>query len=206
MRTAKPQFRPGFVEPCIPTPAGKIPDGPLWVHELKHDGYRLIIKRQDDRVRLFTRGGYDWTDRYPRIVQAVRKLRVKSFVIDGEAVICDRKGRADFDKLHARGHDADVTLYAFDLLELDGNDWAVRDLEDRKDRLARLLKHSQDLRYNPHFEGDGGAIFKHACKLGLEGIVSKRRDLPYRPGPSKSWVKIKNPKSPAMLRVKEGTF
>src|SRR4051794_24899179 len=162
----------------------------MWVHELKHEGYRLIVKRQEDRVRLFTRGGYDWTDRYPRIVQAVRKLRVNSFVIDGEAVICDRKGRADFDKLHTHAYDHEVTLYAFDLLELEGVDWSPRDLEERKMRLAKLLKHAADLRYNPHFEGDGATIFKHACKLGLEGIVSKRRDLPYRGGTSKSWIKV----------------
>ena len=206
MRTVKPQFRLGFVEPCIPSPANKIPDGPLWVHELKHDGYRLIIKRQDNHIRLFTRGGYDWTDRYPLIVQAVLKLRVKSFIIDGEAVICDRKGRADFAKLHTRVFDHEATLYAFDLIELEGFEWSSQPLEERKARLAKLLKHTDILRYNPHFEGDGATIFKHACKLGLEGIVSKRRDLPYRGGRSKGWVKIKNPKSPAMLRVKEGTF
>jgi len=176
------------------------------VHELKHDGYRLIIKRQDNHIRLFTRGGYDWTDRYPLIVQAVLKLRVKSFIIDGEAVICDRKGRADFAKLHTRVFDHEATLYAFDLMELEGFEWLSQPLEERKARLAKLLKHTDILRYNPHFEGDGATIFKHACKLGLEGIVSKRRDLPYRGGRSKGWVKIKNPKSPAMLRVKEGTF
>src|SRR5215212_3768041 len=178
----------------------------MWVHELKHDGYRLIVKKIGDHVRLFTRGGYDWTDQYPRIVQAVAKFRVKSFVIDGEAVICDRKGRADFAKLHTRVFDDEATLYAFDLMELEGTDWAIKPLVERKARLAKLLKHAKGLHYNPHFEGDGAIIFKHACKLGLEGIVSKRGDLPYRPGPSKSWLKTKNPKSPAMLRVKEGTF
>ena len=88
----------------------------------------------------------------------------------------------------------------------EGIDWAAQPLDDRKARLAKLLKHAKDLHYNPHFEGEGAVIFKHACKLGLEGIVSKRRDLPYQSGRSKSWIKIKNPKSPAMLRVKEGTF
>jgi bifunctional non-homologous end joining protein LigD len=131
---------------------------------------------------------------------------VTSFVIDGEAVIRDRQGRADFAKLHARCHDDEVELYAFDLMELDGVDWSAKPLEERKDRLARLVKTMETVHYNAHFEGDGSEIFRHACKLGLEGIVSKRRDMPYRSGPSKSWLKIKNPKSPAMLRVKEGTF
>jgi len=89
---------------------------------------------------------------------------------------------------------------------MNGTDWAAQGLEQRKARLQRLLEHAGDIRFNPHFEGDGTVIFKHACKLGLEGIVSKRRDLPYRPGPSKCWLKIKNPKSPAMLRFKDGTF
>jgi len=104
-------------------------------------------------LRLFTRRGYDWTDRYPRVVQTVRKLRVNSFIIDGEAVICDRKGRADFAKLHARGHDDQVTLYAFDLMN--GVDWSGKPLEERKDRLARLVKTTDAIHYNAHFEGDG---------------------------------------------------
>jgi ATP-dependent DNA ligase len=95
------------------------------VHEIKHDGYRMIVRRTDDRVRLYTRRGFNWADRYPRIVEALRSLRVRSIVIDGEAVkavICGTDGKSDFDKLHSGAYDASVFLYAFDLIELDGED------------------------------------------------------------------------------------
>ena len=202
----RPEFRLGYVEPCIPTPSKKIPIGPQWLHELKHDGYRLIARRNSDRVRLFTRGGYDWTDRYPRIVGALDDMRVKSVTIDGEVVVCRPNGKPDFDKLHSRVFDRVAVMIAFDLIELNGKDWAAAPLEERKLRLAQLLRLSTDIHYNEHFDCDGDTLFKHACKLKLEGIVSKRRDYPYRSGPSKAWVKIKNPRSPAMLRVRDGTF
>ena len=139
-RRERPQFRLGFVEPCIPTPSKKVPTGELWVHELKHDGYRLLAKRTGNRVRLFTRGGYDWTNRYPRIVQAVNKLRVKTLLMDGEAVCLDKKGRPDFDRLHTKCFDHEAVMYAFDLIELNGVDWTKEPLEKRKARLAKVLK------------------------------------------------------------------
>ena len=92
------------------------------MHEIKHDGYRLIARRTDDRVRLYTRRGFNWADRYPRIVEALRSLPVRSIVIDGEAVVCGKDGKSDFDKLHSGTHDASVFLYGFDLIELDGED------------------------------------------------------------------------------------
>jgi ATP dependent DNA ligase domain len=113
----------GFVQPCIPTLASRPPTGPQWVHEIKHDGYRLIARKQAGRVRLLTRRGYDWSDRYPRIVEAVSALRAGSTTIDGEAVVCDASGLAVFDMLHSRRHDDRAILYAFDLLELDGEDF-----------------------------------------------------------------------------------
>jgi bifunctional non-homologous end joining protein LigD len=115
--------RPGLIEPCIPTLASRPPTGPQWVHEIKHDRYRLIARKQDGRVRLFTRLGYDWTDRYPLIANAVAALRATSATIDGEAVCCDANGVSIFDDLHGRRHDDRVILYAFDLLELDGEDF-----------------------------------------------------------------------------------
>jgi ATP-dependent DNA ligase len=130
---------PGYVEPCIPTLVSKPPEGPQWIHEIKHDGYRLIVRKQADRARLFTRRGYDWTDRYPLIRQALTALGAASAVIDGEAVCCDDAGLAVFEKLHSRAHDDQVFLYAFDLLELDGEDWRPRPLEERKAKLAKLL-------------------------------------------------------------------
>jgi bifunctional non-homologous end joining protein LigD len=111
---------PGFIEPCIPTLASRPPTGPHWVHEIKHDGYRLIARKQDGRVRLFTRRDYDWTERYPLIAKAVAAIRASSATVDGEAVCCNENGVSVFDDLHGRRHDDRVPLYAFDLLELDG--------------------------------------------------------------------------------------
>jgi bifunctional non-homologous end joining protein LigD len=195
---------PGFIEPCIPTRASKPPVGPRWIHEIKHDGYRLIARKRDGRVRLFTRNGFDWTERYPRISAAVAALRVAHAVVDGEAVWCDGEGLAIFDRLHSRAYDDQVSLYAFDLLELDGEDWRPRPLEERKTRLAKLLgKPRPGIQYSEHLEGDGAAIFAHACKLGAEGIVSKHRERAYRAGPSKTWLKIKNPSAPGVLRFRD---
>jgi len=134
-------------------------------------------------------------------------LPVRSFAIDGEAVVCGEDGVSDFDKLHSQGWDHHVCLYAFDLLEVYGVDFREQPLEKRKARLARLLQGADPgVRFNEHLGGDGTTAFEHACKLRLEGIVSKRRDFPYRSGRTKSWLKVKNPMSPAMLRVQDGTW
>jgi ATP-dependent DNA ligase len=112
------QVPAGFIEPCVPTVAANAPAGPQWIHEVKQDGYRLIAKRGDG-VRLLTRNGFDWTTRYPRVVAAIERLRVKSATIDGEAVWLDENGIGDFRKLHSRTGDADVCLFAFDSLEIE---------------------------------------------------------------------------------------
>jgi bifunctional non-homologous end joining protein LigD len=201
-RTKAPAKRPGLIEPCIPTRASKPPVGPQWVHEIKHDGSRLIARKRDSRVQLFTRNGFDWTERYPLIRAAVASLRASALVIDGEAVFCDGNGVANLEKLHSRGYDALVFLYAFDLLELCGLDLRPLPLEERKGRLQHLLSMltCPGVQLNEHIEGDGATIFEHACRLGFEGIVSKHRDRPYRSGPSKAWLKIKNPAAPGVLR------
>jgi bifunctional non-homologous end joining protein LigD len=129
---------PGFVPPCIPTRAPKPPAGPDWVHEIKHDGYRLQVRREGDAVRLFTRRGYDWSGRYPAIAVTAAQLRARSFTLD-EAVVCGPDGVAVFDALHRRGTVSEAMLYGFDLLELDGEDLRALPLGDRKKRLARLL-------------------------------------------------------------------
>ena len=116
-------------------------------------------------------------------------------------------GLAVFDLLHSKANDERVFLYAFDLLELNGEDIRLSPLEERKDRLAKLLRHSATgIVLNQHIDGDGEMIFKHACLIGCESIVSKQRDRPYRSGRAKSWLKVKNPKSPAVLRIEDGTF
>jgi bifunctional non-homologous end joining protein LigD len=189
-------------QPCIPTRSTVVPSGSEWVHEIKHDGYRIIAHKMGDGVRLLTRNGYDWTARYPCIANAMDNLMVRSIVIDGEAVVCGQDGVSDFEKLHSHAYDEQAILYAFDLLELDGEDLRPRRLEQRKAMLSAVLRRvSSGIHLVEHEIGDGAAIFAAACHLGLEGIVSKRRDMPYTSGLSKSWLKIKNPKSPAMLRL-----
>jgi bifunctional non-homologous end joining protein LigD len=193
--------------PCLPTASKRAPTGPEWVHEIKHDGYRLIVRRVDDRVRLYTRRGRNLSGRYPLIVEAVRRLKARSAIIDGEAVVCGDNGRSDFDKLHAGGYDDQVVLFCFDLIEIEGEDLRREPLEVRKATLASVLaKAGAGLRFNEHIEADGPTVFAHACRMGLEGIVSKRRDLPYRSGRSKCWIKVKNPASPAMLRIQDGAW
>jgi bifunctional non-homologous end joining protein LigD len=181
----------GFVAPCIPTRAAKAPAGVDWVHEIKHDGYRLIVRRDSETVRLFTRRGYDWTDRYPAVARAAATLRAKSLTIDGEAAVCGQDGVAMFDALHRRHKATDALLFGFDLLELDGEDLRPRPLGERKARLAKLLApRAIAIVFNEHTDEDGATVFRHACKLGLEGIVSKRLTAPYRSGPSRDWLKV----------------
>ena len=197
----------GFVEPCLPSPVAEPPLGPEWIYEIKHDGYRLLVRKADDRVRIYTRRGADWSKRFPRIVEAVGTIKCKTALIDGEGVIArPADGLAEFDLLHSRSHDELVTLCAFDLLELNGVDVAAFALAKRKDWLKRLLPKGGPIAFNEHFVGDCDEIFAQACKLGCEGIVAKRIDLPYESGRSRRWVKIKNPKSPAARRAEEGTF
>ena len=120
----------GFIEPCLPSPAERPPTGPEWVHEIKHDGYRLMARRDPIGIRLLTRNGHDWSPRYPLIVEAVDRLRVRSCLIDGEAVACDGNGLAVFEHLRRKPTGRHVLLYAFDLLELDGEDSAARAVRD----------------------------------------------------------------------------
>jgi ATP-dependent DNA ligase len=172
---------------------------------VKYDGYRLRLERDGDRVRLITRGGYNWTDRYPWIVEAARKNRHRQFVIDGEAVVLGVDGVADFNALHSRKHDHEVQLYAFDIMALDDEDLRRLPLSMRKTNLDRLLVRRPDGIFVAPFEqGEiGPDLFRAACDMGLEGLVSKRRDRPYQAGRSRHWVKVKNGKHPAMSRTLE---
>jgi bifunctional non-homologous end joining protein LigD len=198
-------MRKSRFEPCIPTRGTKVPAGPDWLHEIKHDGYRLIVQRDGKRVRLFTRNGHDWTDRYPLIVEAALRNRNTSFVIDGEAVLLGVDGISDFNGLHSRKHDDEVQFYAFDVLVSDGEDVRKLPLTMRKTNLSMLLARRVDGIFLSDFEqGEiGPDLFLHACLMGLEGLVSKRRDSTYRAGRSPNWIKVKNRKHPAMYRVME---
>jgi bifunctional non-homologous end joining protein LigD len=193
----------GYVSPCIPTLVAKPPTGPDWVHEIKHDGYRLIVRRDRDIVRLFTRRAV--TERYPTITRAAFGIRARSFTLDGEAVVCGGDGIAVFDPQRRHGPVPAATMKAFDLLELNGKDLRPLPLSERKAKLARLLAGlAAGIVFNEHTDVDGATVFQQACKMGLEGIVSKRLSAPYRSGRSTDWLKIKNPGSAAMMRAREG--
>jgi bifunctional non-homologous end joining protein LigD len=206
---SRPPVRPtlavGFVWPCLPTSAHTPPSGERWLHEIKHDGFRVIARKNGKRVKLYSRSGNDLTRRFPLIVEAVAKLRVRSCIIDGEAVACDEDGLSSFDRLCYRQNDASVFMWAFDLIEVNGDDLRLDPLEARKDALATLLiRAAAGLRLNEHTEEqDGPLVFHHACKLRLEGIVSKHKESRYHSGRSRHWIKSKNPLSPAVRREAE---
>jgi bifunctional non-homologous end joining protein LigD len=194
----------GFVPPCLPTKAPHPPSGDVWLHEIKHDGFRVIARKDGDRVRLYSRPGNDLTYRFTLIVESVARLRSRSCIIDGEAVACDDSGMPSFDRIRYRRHDASVFLYAFDLIEWNGDDLRREPLAVRKATLASVLaKAAPGLRLNDHIEADGRTVFAHACKMGLEGIVSKRKDSLYRSGRSPDWLKSKNPACEAVRREEE---
>jgi bifunctional non-homologous end joining protein LigD len=189
---------------CLPRPAKKPPAGPGWIHEIKHDGFRILARRGPVGARLITRNGNDFTHRFPFIETAVKSLPVRSCLIDGEAVVCDENGLAVFELIRGHRTHASAVLCAFDLLELDGEDLRRHAIENRKHLLAKLLKGSHlSLVLNEHFEEDGATVYRAACQLGCEGIVSKRLGSPYRSGRSPHWVKVKNPKAPAVKREAE---
>jgi bifunctional non-homologous end joining protein LigD len=194
----------GFVAPCLPSSADRPPKGAGWIHEIKHDGFRMMVRRNGVGVRLFTRNGYDWTDRYPLIRHAAHALRASSFLLDGEAVNCNEDGLPDLDVLRHRRNDRTAFLYAFDLIELDGRDLRREPIESRKAALLKLLRKADyGIFLNEHLEDEAATVFQHACKLGLEGIVSKRRGSPYVSGRSQHWLKLKNPNSATVRRETE---
>jgi bifunctional non-homologous end joining protein LigD len=197
---------PGFIEPCLPTNGSTVPTGPQWAYEIKHDGHRFICRRDGDRVRVFSRHGHDHTNRAPAIAEALMALNVKSVTIDGEGVVRGPDGVTDFNRLRAalgRKGSRQAFLYAFDLLELNGEDLRRETWETRRTLLVMLLRKAYDgIRLSEHIEGtDGTTIFGHACAMGLEGIVAKRRDRPYRSGRCADWIKIRNPAAPAVMRL-----
>jgi bifunctional non-homologous end joining protein LigD len=195
----------GFIEPCLPSPAKAPPSGPDWLHEIKHDGFRTLARRDVKGVRLYTRNGNDFTKRFPLAVAAVATLPVRSCLIDGEAIVSDDSGLVVFELLRSWPTNLSAVLCAFDLLELDGQDLRRSPIEMRKAGLAQLLlrKPSSGIALNEHFVGDGEIVYQQACKLGCEGIVSKRLGSTYRSGRSKHWVKVKNPAGPAVRREAE---
>ena len=171
----------GFIEPCLPSSADKPPSGPEWVHEIKHDGYRLMARRDPVGIRLLTRNGHDWAPRYPLIVEAVNALKVRSCLIDGEAVCCDDNGLAVFEPLRHERQGRHVFLCAFDLLELNGADLRREPLEVRKATLDSLLRPRHvGLQFNQHLTHPGEVVCfgmpapwdsKASCPSGLARAI-----------------------------------
>lgn len=187
---------------CTPTAKKVVPSGPDWIHEVKYDGYRGRVIRDGDDVQVRSKAGLDLTYRYPMIVHAARKMRTSQFVIDGEICVLDVRGISQFDWLHSGKYNDDAQLYAFDIIALDGDDLRRLPLEQRKSKLAKLLERRPEGIFVAPFEpGDiGPQLFEAACKMGLEGIVSKHRHRGYRPRVC-DWYKVKNRAHPAFSRV-----
>ena len=188
---------PVFVAPCLATLADRPPDSDNWIHEIKFDGYRIQAKLFHGKVKLLTRKGLDWAKKFPTVAAAIAKLPVKSALIDGELVVEGSNGVSSFSLLQQdlkeSRHDR-MMLYAFDLLYLDGADLRSRPLTTRKNALAKLLGQLParvPLRLSKSLTGPGMTLLKHACKLGLEGIVSKIANAPYHSGRGRDWIKTK---------------
>lgn len=196
IKGAKKASLPGFVEPTLATLMASPPAGDRWIHEIKFDGYRLQARIEAGRVRLMTRSGLDWTKKFGKeIVAALQALPVGSAVIDGELVVENGSGASDFSALQAdlsEGRSDRFVFYVFDLIYLDGYDLRAVPLIERKTILETMVGPEPGLvRYSSHFNENGGLVLKHACRLSLEGVISKLKDSPYRSGRGKAWVKSK---------------
>jgi len=169
-----------------------------------HDGFRILARRGGAGVRLITRHGHDFTARFPLAAAAVTALPAHSFLIDGEAICTDEGGLAVFELIRRARHGGNAVLCVFDLIEFEGEDLRRAPIEHRKHKLAKLIRTPHPgIVLNEHYEGDGEIVFAHACKLGCEGIVSKKLGSPYLSGRSAHWVKVKNPEAPAVKRETE---
>ncbi|UAX94727.1 non-homologous end-joining DNA ligase [Ensifer adhaerens] len=197
------------VDPCVATLVDKPPAGPAWAFEVKWDGYRAALHIEPGRIHILTRGGHDWTDRFPSIAADAPTLGATTAIIDGEAVVLDEKGRSDFGLLqralgrrpgvHGPG---EILLFAFDLLYLDGRDLRRLPYAERRHHLEQLLVGRDGaIRLSEEVDADGAEFFRVACDLGLEGIIAKRRDAPYRSGRRPEWLKIKCVRRDAFLIV-----
>jgi bifunctional non-homologous end joining protein LigD len=190
---------PGFVEPCDPSLHERAPTGEGWVYEIKTDGYRAQVHIRNRRVTIYSRSGYDWTEQFGPIAKAASKLKVREAIIDGEATVLGNTGLPDFQALRrelGNRKSSRLLLHAFDLLYLNGRDLRRAPLVERKQALKRLLEGApHSLAYVDFLEADGTRVFEQACRMGIEGIVAKRVDMPYRSGRQDSWIKLKCTKS-----------
>jgi bifunctional non-homologous end joining protein LigD len=190
----KRKLPPGFIVPSQPTLADKVPEGDGWIHELKHDGFRILAFKDGDKVRLWSRNGRDWSAEFVAITAAMRALPFKRIMLDGEAVAHCLEGLPDFHRLLGDGQ-ATACFYAFDLLWLEAQDVRGVELIGRRRMVQKALrKGGPVLRFSEHLDAaQGEAMFRQACAMGLEGIVSKKVTSRYKSGACKSWLKVKNP-------------
>ena len=186
---------PKWIKPQLTRLVVEAPAGDDWLHEIKYDGYRMHARIDGGQVKLLTRTGLDWSHRYRRTIEALRSLPLKSAYLDGELCALRPDGVPAFSRLQAamdEGRTDQLVLYVFDLLHLNGESMARLPLLERKDRLQALFAKDIDgLRYSEHVVTDGPRFRQHACRLGLEGVISKRVDRPYAPGDRGIWVKSK---------------
>ena len=196
-KAARKSILPPFVEPALATLVDDVPTGDGWLYEIKHDGYRMQARIDGGSVKLLTRSGLDWTAKFEPTAGALNAMKLPSALIDAEIVVETQGGVSSFSALQqalAAGDTGSAVLYAFDLLYLDGKDLRALPLTERKDLLLQSLDDAPPggpVRFSEHLAADGEAMARHACRLGLEGIVAKRADAPYRSGRTDAWRKIK---------------
>ncbi|MFS8051560.1 non-homologous end-joining DNA ligase [Rhizobium sp. BR 317] len=200
---------PSRIEPCLALSRSKPPIGPDWLFEIKWDGYRLAVHVESTGVRILTRGGLNWTHRFPAIVAAAAEIGTTA-ILDGEAVVFDEQGRPDFgllqQSLGGRGgklSSGSAIFMAFDLLYFDGHDLRSMELSSRRHLLESIVPagSSSVLRLSEVFDGDGAALFDAACENGLEGIIAKRTDAPYHSDRRGDWIKVKCVQSASFIIV-----
>jgi bifunctional non-homologous end joining protein LigD len=181
---------PGFIEPALATSIEKVPAGERWIHEIKFDGYRVQVHLANEAVKIFTRRGNDWTKRFKKVAHDAWRIKAASAVIDGEIVVPAADGTTDFSVLQneLKGTSKAIVLVAFDLLYLNGQEIRNEPLVRRKAELKKIIA-GTDVQFSESFEIEGREMFAHACKLGLEGVVSKVRDSAYASGRGNNWVK-----------------
>jgi bifunctional non-homologous end joining protein LigD len=181
---------PGFIEPALASAMDRVPSGERWIHEIKFDCYRVQLHLANEAVTVYTRRGYDWTKRFKKVADDAWHIKAGSAVIDGEVVVPAADGSTDFSVLQneLKGTSSKIMLVAFDLLYLNGRDLRGLPLFQRKAELKKII-YGTDVQFSESFEIEGREMFAHACKVGLEGVVSKVRDSIYNSGRGNNWVK-----------------
>ncbi|MBR0750395.1 non-homologous end-joining DNA ligase [Bradyrhizobium japonicum] len=181
---------PGFVEPALAVSIEKVPSGSRWIHEIKFDGYRVQVHLANEAVKVFTRRGHDWTHRFRKVADDAWHIKAGTAILDGEVVVPAADGTTDFSVLQneLKGKSTSIVLVAFDLLYLNGRDLRKLPLVQRKSELKKIIA-GTEIQFSESFEIEGRDMFTHACKIGLEGVVSKVRDSAYASGRGKNWVK-----------------